>query len=351
MRVPFAHSLGSLFSARRRMRDDWDLRARKDARYYIDCGHGGSERDFWRSGAEDLNNYVLRDLEIDRGASALEIGCGIGRLLRPLSERVASVIGVDISGEMIERAAETLAELANVRLERTDGDLPGVPDASLDLVYSQSVFQHVPTREAVSRYFAEAARVLRAGGVFRFQVDGRSHFLRISDTWRGVRYSGAETRRELAGVGLEVADLSGEGTQYMWITALRRHEAGRPSTSAIRLRPRAWSEPELDALLERLGIDPAAKRERVVAGTISLRKLAGPFARRHRADPPRDYVTAVYRTLLGREPDEGGLAFYAGEIERGVRRTNVVDCLLASAEFDGLYRPVPQSSTETSRRP
>ncbi len=103
MAVLYARSILGRLLPSRRMQQDWDLRARKDARHYIDCGHGGSEETFWRSGVEDLENYILRDLEIDAGASTLEIGCGIGRLLRPLSEGVASAVGVDISGEMILR--------------------------------------------------------------------------------------------------------------------------------------------------------------------------------------------------------------------------------------------------------
>ena len=30
--------------------------------------------------------------------------------------------------------------------------------------------------------------------------------------------------------------------------------------------------------------------------------------------------------------------FYAGEIESGIDRSNVVDCLISSAEFDDRYR-------------
>ena len=340
MRIPYARSLAGLFSARRRMREDWDLRARQDARFYIDCGHGATEEGFWRSGEEDLRQYVLRGLELDPSAAALEIGCGIGRLLRPLSERVAAANGVDISGEMIARARAALAGRPNVRLERTDGDLGAIADASLDLVYSHIVFQHVPDRRAVLRYFDEAARVLKGGGVFRFQVDGRPERTpRVAGTWDGVRWSAEEVRARVAERGFDVADLSGEGTQYLWVTAVRRQEAGRAATAAIRVRPRAWDPKALDALLARLGPGASAERARLLSGEIGLRALAEPLVRDGRTLAPREYVARVYRTLLGREPDEGGLAFYAGEIEQGIARTNVVDCLLASDEFDASHRP------------
>ena len=337
MRIPYARSLAGLFSPGRRMREDWDLRARRNARLFIDCGHGATEEGFWRSGEEDLRDYVLRDLELDSSAQVLEIGCGIGRLLRPLSERVSTATGADISGEMVRRGREALADRGNVRFERTDGDLAFASPASLDLVYSHSVFQHVPDREAVLRYFDEAARVLKSGGIFRFQVDGRPGTgIRRPGTWFGIRWTGTDVRRELEKRGFDVVDLSGEGTQFLWVTARRRAEAARAASSTVRARPRAWNLEALDALLGRLGA--GSERDRVVAGVLRLRELAGPLVASRRRDPPRAYVAAVYRALLGREPDPEGLAFYAGEIESGSSRTHVVDCLLASAEFDAKHR-------------
>jgi hypothetical protein len=81
----------------------------------------------------------------------------------------------------------------------------------------------------------------------------------------------------------------------------------------------------------------------------SLLRLAESLVERPRSAPPREYVAAVYRALLGR--DESGLAQYAGKIERGIGRTNVVDCLLASAEFDAKHRAAAPVSTRSSSGP
>jgi cyclopropane fatty-acyl-phospholipid synthase-like methyltransferase len=88
MKVPYGRSLLRYFSPERRMREDWDLRAQSNARYYVDCGHAATDETFWSSGEEDLRAHVLRDLEVGPAASVLEIGCGIGRLLRPVSRQV-----------------------------------------------------------------------------------------------------------------------------------------------------------------------------------------------------------------------------------------------------------------------
>ncbi|HKD18165.1 MAG TPA: methyltransferase domain-containing protein [Thermoanaerobaculia bacterium] len=331
------------------MRNAWDRRARRDARRFIECGHSGSEDAFWSSGRRDLDDLVLQGLMVEPSAAVLEIGCGIGRLLKPLSERVAQAIGVDISGEMIRLGREALSDRPNVRLERTEGDLTAVTDGSVDLVYSHIVFQHVPTRAAISRYFAEAARVLKPGGVFRFQLDGRrGRWYPFPDTWHGVRYAAGALRREIAAVGFEVVDLTGEGTQYMWVTA-RRSGNGGSETRAVRVERRRWDADALDRLLVRLGRSPSADRGRVESGSVSLKALSGDWLEEHDSGSPVDFVSAAYRAVLGREPDANGLAFYAGQIEGGLPREHMLDCLLASAELDRALRPAV--SMPSSDRP
>jgi SAM-dependent methyltransferase len=342
-------SLRSLRSSTDRMRNAWDRRARKNARRFIECGHSGSDDDFWSSGRRDLDDLVLKGLTLDPSAAALEIGCGIGRLLRPLSERIAQATGVDISGEMIRIGRAALADRPNVRLERTDGDLSGVADHSLDLVYSHIVFQHVPARAAISRYFAEAARVLRPGGVFRFQVDGRrGRWYPFPDTWHGVRYAAGALRQEIGAVGFEIVDLTGEGTQYMWVTA-RRSGDGGSETRAVQVERRRWDVDALDRLLSRLGRSPSAERGRVESGAVTLKALSGDWLERHDSGSPAEFVAAAYRTVLGRDPDAEGLAFYAGQIEGGLPREEMLDCLLASPELDRTLRPTV--STGSSARP
>lgn len=104
---------------------------------------------------------------------ALDFGCGVGRLSGALAEHVDEVVAVDISPTMLERAAA---------LDRSDGrirfvlnerpDLAVQPDASVDLVYSSLVLQHMP-RPLAAGYLREFARVLRPGGAAVVQVVSR----------------------------------------------------------------------------------------------------------------------------------------------------------------------------------
>jgi SAM-dependent methyltransferase len=324
-----------------RMRSDWDRRARKDAQYFIACGHSETSEAFWKSGERDLDLLVLHDIDLDASARALEIGCGLGRIVKPLSERVEKVYGVDISAEMIARARRELAGRRNVEVFVTRGRLRNFASASLDFVYSFIVFQHIPAKKAVARYVREAARILKGRGVFRFQVDGRPRpTASRSDTWLGVWYEPEELRRELTRSGFSVADMWGEGTHYLWVTAIRDNLAGVPESHAARVRRRIWQRDSLEALLERMDLGGTGRINEILSGRRFLRQMAERFLEENSRLEPEDFVRRAYQVLLGREADADGLAFYSKEIASGTPPSNTVDCLLSSSELEDRLRPL-----------
>lgn len=163
-------------------RDFWDARAREDAYYFVDNRRAYGDGDlsgFWREGERDLDR-LLEVLEVRIGASdaVVDIGCGVGRLTRPIARRAGSVYALDVSGEMIERARTHLAELDNVEWVLGDGhSLRPLPDASVDACISHVVFQHIPDPTITLGYVGEMGRVLRPGGWGGFQLsnDARVH--------------------------------------------------------------------------------------------------------------------------------------------------------------------------------
>jgi len=99
----------------------------------------------------------------------LELGCGTGRLLKPLA-RVARVVGVDRSDSMLARARERLAGLkpgARARLVR--GDIRALPFAAASfaaVIAPYGMLQSLVSDRDLRDALASAARVLAPGGLF-----------------------------------------------------------------------------------------------------------------------------------------------------------------------------------------
>lgn len=208
-----------------RMRQDWDARAAEDAHYYVAFGgRDQSGKDFEATASEMVRSLEqeLRRLPAHiplRSRRGLEIGCGPGRLLLPLSRHFGEIHGVDISAAMIERARQRLADIPFAHVHVTpNSNLEMFAGESFDFVYSYAVFQHIPSRDVVMGYLREACRVLKPGGVIRCQINGLPEASAHYDTWSGVRIRPEELRQFSAGNGLDLLALEGAGTQYMWAT-------------------------------------------------------------------------------------------------------------------------------------
>ncbi len=215
-----------------RMRSEWDARARDDAYYYVHSGrHDQTEADFAASGVDSVELCVLADLSTltqerdPRQLRLLELGCGIGRMTKPLADVFGEVVGVDVSAEMISLARLRLAGVPNARVEVNNGtDLGSFEDDSFDVCFSFIVLQHIPERSVIERYIVEMARVLRRGGVAKFQVQGfqgADYKAQRKDTWLGETFSEAEMTELIGGAGLDLLKMEGPGTQYFWITAAK----------------------------------------------------------------------------------------------------------------------------------
>lgn len=210
------------------MKSDWNERARENAMYYVVSAHKDWDEDeFFASGGINVRDQILADLdEICRGRdpnqmTMLEIGCGVGRMTMHLAKIFGRVEAVDVSGEMIARARENVADLDNVGLSETSGaDLSPFPDDHFDFCFSFIVFQHIPERDAVIGYLKEAHRTLKRDCLFKFQVQGG--YLEQTDTWLGVGFSEQEMTELADEIGFEVIQMSGQGTQYFWNWWLRK---------------------------------------------------------------------------------------------------------------------------------
>lgn len=103
--------------------------------------------------------------------SALDFGCGVGRLVRALAEHFDQAVGVDISGEMIAEARRINGGVQNVRFEvNAENDLRTFGDETFDLVHSTIVLQHVAPKEMILAYVDEFVRITRPNGLIAFDI-------------------------------------------------------------------------------------------------------------------------------------------------------------------------------------
>lgn len=115
--------------------------------------------------APGLLNVFEATSTLPRTIRALDIGCGIGRLMEPLVSAGIQVDGVDISRRMLHFARQNPA-LSSCQFFLCNGqDLGAAPDSTYDLVYSQLCFRYIYSRSVRNDILRAIARALRPGGV------------------------------------------------------------------------------------------------------------------------------------------------------------------------------------------
>lgn len=122
---------------------------------------------------DEMRPWFLEHARPQKDDVALEIGCGYGQWMIPLSRLVNSVYGFDIHPSLVIKAKEKFEEHKVTNCSMWLGDGKHIPFAEdrFSLVYSISVFQHMP-RAIVRGYIQEADRVMLPGakGLFHFRA-------------------------------------------------------------------------------------------------------------------------------------------------------------------------------------
>ncbi|HYF28651.1 MAG TPA: class I SAM-dependent methyltransferase [Baekduia sp.] len=132
--------------------------------------------------------YALCAPLLGDARKVLDLGCGVGHSYRLLGDR--ETVGVDLDADALA-GQDRETHVADMR------DLP-FADATFDAVLSVQSVEHVPD---APRVVAEAARVLKPGGVAIFVTPNRLTFGRpdeIIDPYHFVEYAPDELRALLA---------------------------------------------------------------------------------------------------------------------------------------------------------
>ena len=145
-----------------KMKSDWEKRAKRD--YIGYTLSGATEESFWNSGLIEAVD-VAEALDIGPRMTALDYGCGAGRIALPLSKH-CRVIGADISPAMLAVAKAHTESGNNVEWQhiRKSGSF-GVRPSSVDIAFEVLTFKHIPY-PALDGVIKAVAKALKPGGRF-----------------------------------------------------------------------------------------------------------------------------------------------------------------------------------------
>jgi len=101
--------------------------------------------------------------DLPHRAAILDLGCGAGMDSLIAAKRARSVVGIDFSAAMLDRAqaASRAAGTVHARFVQAESERLPLRRASIDVALVNGIFNLNPDRAAI---FAELARVLRPGG-------------------------------------------------------------------------------------------------------------------------------------------------------------------------------------------
>lgn len=220
----------------------WESFASSDPYFYIDTDfdHLRNQPDaierFYESGRK-VSAAMLDEVgPLFRGRSlAIEIGCGVGRVLLGHARNFERVRGVDVAPRMLSLLEERVAQ---VGIENVRSFLPtqpwDEPTGSADYVYSLLVFQHIEDPLEIATYIQSIGSVLRRGAIAQLQFDTRPESLlyRSGDT-SPTNCSVAPSAREFGASG---GIPSGSGTASAKRIS-RSLTSGRPDRQTVGCAP------------------------------------------------------------------------------------------------------------------
>jgi SAM-dependent methyltransferase len=180
--------------------DDWRIIATHqpfygvlaNERYYTHLLTPDAKEEFYASGVADID-YVAGTLAALNGGhfaptTALDFGCGVGRLTFAMAKYAPSVIGVDVADAMLDVARREAMERGVAGIELQDD----LPECRVAWINSHIVFQHIPP-ERGHEILDRLVQLVEPGGFLSVQVaffrDGR-HKAEVMRDLADYRYDG-----------------------------------------------------------------------------------------------------------------------------------------------------------------
>jgi SAM-dependent methyltransferase len=192
-----------------------------------------------------LEYHLLRSRGLKDNHLVVDVGCGSGRLacqLAPFPEM--RYIGCDVVPRLLEYA-DDLCERPDWRFEHTNGTVIPCDTGVADFVCFFSVFTHL-SQEDIYRYFREAHRVLKKGGLMimsflEFRVPAHwATFIASVDQTREDHHLNQFIDRDsiqawAAPTGFDVRSIHGGDTSYIPLPEEIVYESGARAVGSASL--------------------------------------------------------------------------------------------------------------------
>ncbi len=139
------------------------------------CQHNNNPN-YWTILVSDTLNEEYKNKK------GLDFGCGCGRNVINLVDRMKRMDGVDISPELVKTCMKNLAELGYDNNKTSFYTCSGVSldifdDNTYDFIMSTIVLQHICVYTIRYNYLSEFFRIMKSGGLLSFQMGfGNGHF-------------------------------------------------------------------------------------------------------------------------------------------------------------------------------
>ena len=205
----------------------------------------------WKYGRE-----VLELLSPREGERILDLGCGTGHLTSQIAATGATVIGLDKSPAMIERARALYPDLRFKAADATSFHF----DEPFDAVFSNAAIHWMKDQDGVADSISKA---LKPGGRFVAEFGGKGNIRRVRSALREVLDAGGytwdreTTRRYYASIGEYATLLERHGFRVTYAVHFERPTKLDGGESGLQKWLEVFADNELAGV-------PAEERDKVI---------------------------------------------------------------------------------------
>src|SRR3989344_5299148 len=117
--------------------------------------------------------YLFNRFAMTKGTTVVDVGCGRGDFIEAFRKLDLNAIGLD--REIVTLNDPSIDFHGNINFEKDNFPLP---DATVDVVFSKSVIEHIHNLE---QFMHEIKRILKPGGRVIIMTPGLANLLKLSD--------------------------------------------------------------------------------------------------------------------------------------------------------------------------